>query len=48
MKIKLRKKIKKYGNTSIIQIGKDDLENYGWKVGDILEIKDIELVKNEN
>ncbi|MFW6130343.1 MAG: hypothetical protein ACOC56_04090 [Atribacterota bacterium] len=41
----MRKKIKKYGNTAIIQLTVEDLENYGLKIGDIIKIDKIEVIK---
>jgi len=47
MKTNLRKKIKKYGGTNIIQLTNEELRNYGWKVGELLEIKEVEKIEKE-
>jgi len=45
MEIQMRKKIKKYGNTAIIQLNVEDLENYDLKIGDIVKIDKLEVIK---
>lgn len=47
MKTNLRKKIKKYGGTNIIQLTSEELENYKWKIGDLLEIKEVVKVDEQ-
>lgn len=42
----MKKRIKKFGGSHIIVISREDLELYGWKLGDILEIEATKL-KND-
>lgn len=39
------KKIKKYGNTVVINFTKEELEAYGLKVGDFINVSDLTKVK---
>jgi hypothetical protein len=44
-KISLRKKIKKYGNSAVLILSPEDMDVYGWKIGDYLDLSDIVKVK---
>ena len=44
----MRKEIKKYGNTAVIVLTKEDMNGYGWKVGDIIDLSDaVKVVKQK-
>ena len=44
----MRKEIKKYGNSAVIVLLKEDMKNYKLKIGDIVDIEDMAKVnKNE-
>lgn len=36
----MKKRIKKYGNSAIINFTKEDLETEGWQIGDIINLSD--------
>lgn len=41
----MKKKIKKYGNTAVIVLTKEDLETEGWNIGDFLDLSDVVKIK---
>jgi antitoxin component of MazEF toxin-antitoxin module len=43
----VRKEIKEWGNSAVIVLTKEDLSLYGLKVGDIIELDDIVILKGE-
>ena len=43
----MNKKIKQYGNSAIILLDREDLEYYGLKIGDWVNIDDIVKIKKK-
>lgn len=43
--IKMRKKIKKWGDSAVIILSPEDLETYDLKIGNIIDISDLIKVK---
>jgi RNA-binding protein YlmH len=41
MKTNLRKRLKAYGNTVIINFTSEELKNYKWELGDLIEIREV-------
>ena len=44
----MRKEIKKYGNSAVVVLTQEDMKNYGWEIGDVIDLSDsMKVVKRK-
>jgi len=43
----MKKIVKKYGNSFIIRLNKEDMQILGIEIGDVVEISDIVVIKKK-